>query len=437
MDATPEKTPKPVVKQGSSRLTMDSNPSEFIPHQEEKAMRQDTDHPPLPLPPSFEFKDQLLNILDSLDSELRDIGIDSSTCKELQELGKLLSNVQPNPNAGEAKYDQEGTDSLSLQLPIEEMSNLTHTVDQEPSQSSAGAPTSTFEANNSDAKNGFESEEKSALDKNPEINEYPASLLDTINTQLSSVTISDTPKIIEPPSTMNPLVKDSGEVWLHCHGSNPTATDPGTIFIIHKAKLWVHSSRFYAHTRANPSKLIYELDTDENTLRRVVDWLHYTEAVDLTFYSTDQLLNILIVAVIIRIPKLHNLIVELLIHRHVEQEEGFDPSETVLRKLYQISKEGDGIRALSGYLFAQSGKVNYGAQVSWDIDVSLDVEAWVRSRSGWDEVQPDWFFMGAGAGSRDGKKKAPEKAGTVPNASRRLFLDHEVSSRSISQPTLT
>jgi hypothetical protein len=160
-----------------------------------------------------------------------------------------------------------------------------------------------------------------------------------------------TPAIIEAPYTTNPLVLLSSIIYLHCRSTSSTIiSDAGTIFEVHKAKICLRSLHFFAPALAYPYKLLYDTDTDEKTLQRVVNWIHYPNIIDLQEYSTGLLLRVVVIATMVSIPKLHNLVVQTPFRRHASNKEAFNLSQFIQRELIRAIEPRDKVSNLISYL---------------------------------------------------------------------------------------
>lgn len=88
-----------------------------------------------------------------------------------------------------------------------------------------------------------------------------------------------------------------------------------------------------------------------------MQWVQYLKDYDLHTLSVDQLLQMLTLALDLRMPKLHKNIVCMLIDRctKVEPEE-FNPGQDTVSRLCDKCKEDDGARRLCAYLLGTAGE---------------------------------------------------------------------------------
>lgn len=245
-------------------------------------------------------------------------------------------------------------------------------------------------------------------------------LLAKIDSKLDKVDADLRLNIILPPSSYNPFLTSLGSILLQPRAS--ATKEPPVYFKVHKVLLTVHSHRLYAHLQVNKHKheRIFLVDTDKQTLSRVIDWLYYPTDYDLRSLPTDTLLKIIAVAAMLRIAKLHNSIAELLLERHTRRAHlfsyppAFAPSKRALREVYERSKDGDGIRKLCGYLFTRTGRLHYEAEEDWELAVSRDVERWVEEKGrlgdDWKKVPASEFFLASSRGSTKGREVGSEGA---------------------------
>ncbi|KAF2656102.1 hypothetical protein K491DRAFT_678316 [Lophiostoma macrostomum CBS 122681] len=264
-----------------------------------------------------------------------------------------------------------------------------------------------------------------------------ANLLTNINGYLDQLEAEDSgPRIIEPPQIpliKNPLLQSSGTVLIQCNS--------GTCYKVHKMLLCMHSPQHYAHSHANPAKGVYELDTDEKTLDIFVDWLYHrnfettkkkknykkgakaTEVdeaetarnieeeekqeaeernvLDLNRFTTDQLLELITVSLVMRIARLYNAALTALFRQHMNLDDlrsarlrKFRASGGALRKLYRESGELSPARKAVGLLVAKSDKPDPKGIVGWQLEMARDVE-WVAETvrtKGWEAIDVDEMF---------------------------------------------
>jgi hypothetical protein len=261
---------------------------------------------------------------------------------------------------------------------------------------------------------------ESILSGSPSSRYELVSLLDNINDYLDQLEIANSsPKIMEPPQTPileNPLIKSSGMVLIQC--------ETGTCYKVHRMLLWIHSAQHYAHSRANPGKLPFELDVDEKTLDIFVDWLYHRsvlkkpqksqveeveeededegELIDLSRFSTDQICSLVTLSLMLRVARLYNAALKILFRRYLNWDDfrcpgpdKFSPSEDVLQKMYRESREPSPVRKALGFLIAKGDPQHPGPVVGWELEMARDVESVAETvrRDGWEAVDLNAMFM--------------------------------------------
>ncbi|KAF2705512.1 hypothetical protein K504DRAFT_505920 [Pleomassaria siparia CBS 279.74] len=379
---------------------VDVNPVAPICRQRAEEAQRAEAMPLLPSPPTFGFKDGLLDVLDRVNNEFLALGIDFETPQGGREMCRLLSNLTRDGSVEGGQGDEESTVS----------SSLTRDGYVKGGKGDEESTVSSIDGG------------QDAVDDLPVYNPYLLGILSTIDARLTRIPTPSVPRMIHAPTTSNPLVQRGGEIWLHCR----SAAAQGTIFTMHKAKLSIHSSKFYAYMRANPKQVLFQLDTDELTLQRVVDWIYYPTAVILDEHTTDQLLGMLIVAFTIGIPALHNLIITTLFARHTDPHTPFFPPRSLLGKIYKTSTENDTIRAFCAFLLARAGIEIYQPEVGWAIALALDVEKCMAGRSYWSEMEAADYFAEAGHGAAQKQERKNKKKPIELDETAEEQLDSEV-----------
>ena len=410
------------------------NLADFVRHQQDKNTREATEQAaetggPFPSSTSaHDYKGELVDELERLYQEMREHGFDLSTSEGLQEFTNFLS-LRQLPGLGMDLSTPEGLQKMidmfvsKTKVPnvsCKAVQTDTVPIFATPSQSQGydrvslltqeNAPHSTNQADDASTADVLSS--NSINSATPPVSNIP-----TLNPHLSAMLAAIfplyRPKIVPAPQTTNPLVILSGEVYLHCRSRLSLAL--GTIFAVHKIKLQVQSPRFLAHMLAKPPKLLFPVDTDEPTLRLVTNWVHYPFAVDLKEYTTEQVLNILVVSLIIQIPKLHNAILGVLLDRHSRIDamsgshvtlEAFEPSVEVLRSVYRASVSGDGARKMCSFLLCLQDERT--GVTEWGEEIEKDIQWW---RTEGEVMWLDGLYMDSS--SRAANKKERKKDGNV------------------------
>ncbi|KAF2636745.1 hypothetical protein P280DRAFT_521665 [Massarina eburnea CBS 473.64] len=249
----------------------------------------------------------------------------------------------------------------------------------------------------------------------------PSDLLAEINAKLDKMYLKES--IVPAPTTSNPLLTDSGTVFLEAtptdsFSSSSKAPVYPPSFEVHKAILTHNTPRFaayfYTH-RKDRQKKCFPLDADKATLERFVAYLYHPKDYDLTRLPVDILVAFLCLSIDLHMAPLHNNVVEILVDRHT----GFDhflryprkfiPLRASVLRVYKKTRAGHGTRALCAYLLALSRISTINAsEGDLEKQVMDDVHTWEdreKEAGAWVKMPASAFVLKSFASTSQAKLK--------------------------------
>lgn len=196
-----------------------------------------------------------------------------------------------------------------------------------------------------------------------------------------------------PPN--NPLHCTLGITHIQLDPSNTTTLSPIIYKIptIHLTTVSIRYRTHWAKNRHQNKAPYFTLDIDEATMEVFLLWVYEARNYDLHGYATDRLLNLIIIALIMQIPKLYNDSVRVLVAYHERAQplipsdkppsrlprpaaEGnkFNPSQDIMKRLMYMTRRDAPVRTLVGWLFSVSGEMTYGYVEPWEFGITRAIE---------------------------------------------------------------